>query len=481
MTPNPTPPENEPFPENDPDDELLTAFLDGELSDSEKAETEKRLDAEPHLKARLEKLRAAGRFLDSLEFVPFNREMNATTMEILTSVVQQEIKSAEKRRHRQNWIVYPLLLFLALGLFLLADSVFRARTANETLSDDDYPVFSALDELEAVQDLGFLRQLKEVPEFSDPETSGKTETAESGANGGSGKNGTAERSESSGSGENLSSELFLKKARFFSLSKKEREKYRTLRAEIGQAEDHEELERVLVRFGDWFWDKIYESERYRFWITPEDQRLDYVKQLLKKKVDDSDSFKTAYFTPGFGWHQHQMSTLLKKKLPEEVREEKLAVQDDFREFMEHRPESSEQGDKPGAGRGFRKAVCDFIQEKGIDFFTGQLSDKGKEFITSLSDEQKNCVVRLLVMKSLFYDSPDGQGRYFWGHPALYPGGNGRFWKTEATAELAETLRELPEKTREELLNLPADEMYSQLLILHWGGNLKPISHGKSDK
>ena len=125
---------------NNPDDELLTAFLDGELSEAEKTETEKRLEADPRLRARLERLRAVDDFLNRLELLPTDREMTANTMEILTGVVQKEIRAAEARRRRFQFLFLLVVVLAAAGAFswepACFDGVFPPTTETLRSSPD---------------------------------------------------------------------------------------------------------------------------------------------------------------------------------------------------------------------------------------------------------------------------------------------------------------------------------------------------------
>ena len=41
---------------------------------------------------------------------------------------------------------------------------------------------------------------------------------------------------------------------------------------------------------------------------------------------------------------------------------------------------------------------------------------------------------------------------------------------ESTTELAKTLKSIPQDMRDALLALPAEEMYPQILMIHWGLN-----------
>ncbi|MGI5832628.1 MAG: anti-sigma factor family protein [Thermoguttaceae bacterium] len=503
---DPTP--SAPIPQNDPDDEILTAFLDEELSDSEKAQTEKRLETEPRLRARLEKLRAAGRFLDSLETLPLNREMTADTMEILTGVVQKEIRAAEKRRRRQNLILFPLLFLGVVALFLGADLWYRRAYDREFSDEHNYPVFSHLDTLQAIGDLEFLKQLSELSDFGGSDSTGRQADGSAGDAAGEpkderlgdfpprpGSNDNEVLSQpGSRAGDNASVEIFLNKVRFYGLGHAERKAYRKLYHEITADPEKARLESTLVSFGDWFRHQISEADRYRFWSATKEERLAVVKEILREQktrplLENAHRNAASRQSPPFGSGRdsrpsRQYRFRLEDTLPEELRGESLDVGDEFRAFLkEHFKNEATEKQKPPRRR--REVICGFIGEKGIDHFTEQLSDKGKEYIASQPDERKQVLIGLLIQIGLSAGEEEHfRGRRPFGRrgspsrPNETPIGT---WKTESTADLAETLRKLPEKTREELLALPADEMYSRLLLIHWGfeSEAKGVRRGKT--
>ena len=505
---------SEPIPENNPDDEILTAFLDGELPEAEKAKTEARLETEPQLRARLEKLRAAGHFLDLLETLQGSRDITGNTMEILTGVVQKEIHNARRRHRRLLLLFFPILLLGAVVLFFLADLGVQFYLKRNSAADRDYPVYSHLDALKAVQSLEFLKQLSGLPFFSGnadvPSVSpsgteesppeNEPEPAPEFSNGNdSGPRGRESRFRQGPPEERFggpppfppgsahsrfrsedqifaSLEIVLQKAEYNSLAKSERKKHRELYSSIINDPESEVLEKTLVRFGNWFWYTLTETERGQFWAEPEESRLQLVRKFLSESR--GPSFPPPYAAArGFRsgdpsdfpppW-QGRRRPNWKDALPEQLRHEKLDVRDEFHAFLKEHAEG-EPEEHPRGFRRYSERVDQFIAEKGIGFFTAQLTEEGKKYIESQSEEEQSRLVRLLVQISLV--SGKGEGRH--APPPEPRGGETSSLGTESTAELAETLQSLPQRLREELLSLPADEMYSRLLLLHRGSGKEP--------
>ena len=88
------------------DSELLTAYLDGELSDSECITVEKRLAEEPEFHSLMRELQGAWDMLDSLPLVQPNSHFVQTTVEMAIAGHSQNRKSVIGK------IIPGLLLFL---------------------------------------------------------------------------------------------------------------------------------------------------------------------------------------------------------------------------------------------------------------------------------------------------------------------------------------------------------------------------------
>ena len=467
------------------EDEQLTALIDGELSEAEKVEIEKRLAADPRLRARYEKLRAVDDFLGRLELPSVSPEMTTRTMELVTGVVQKELRAARRRARVGAILFFLLLAALSVGAFVAADRVFRGRL-KPSVDDRDYPVFSRLDALEAVGTLSFLRELQTLPAFAGEESGPDGGFAppepprvgrpfsDRGPDGGFAppeppRDGRPFPGRGPGaaplSAELSSDDLLLKKIRYTNLSRAERKKYRDFYDAVMAEPDAERLDRTLIRFGNWFRDRLTETERNRLRSEPESGRLAMVERLFRESAGRRFSGRPGgrrapFAAPHPSRPPREWLTEMKNGLPEELREESLDVRDDLRAFTRRR---FEEGRKDGAepSRPDRRILDDFVEAQGFDYFADRLSDRAKEYLASRSDEEKARLVAQLI-RLHFFSRVVERGPHPHGGPDLRSASAG----SESTADLAETLRNLPEEEREELLSLPDDEMYELLLNIH---------------
>ena len=252
------------------------------------------------------------------------------------------------------------------------------------------------------------------------------------------------------------------KIRYTNLSRAERKKYRELYDAVMAEPDAAQLDRTLIRFGNWFRDRLTETERNRLRSEPESGRLALVERLLRESAGRRFSRRSggrrASFAPSRD--PREWLTEMKNALPEELREESLDVRDDLRAFTRQRfEERRKDGAEPS--RTDRRILDDFVEAQGFDYFADRLSDRAKEYLASRSDEEKARLVAQLI-RLHFFSRVVGRGPHPHGGPDLRSASAG----SESTAALAETLRNLPEEEREELLSLPDDEMYELLLNIH---------------
>ena len=226
-----------------------------------------------------------------------------------------------------------------------------------------------------------------------------------------------------------------------------------------------------------------------------------------QKINHSDS----KMYPFFGKNSNVWNNL-----PEELRKEDLSsFFESFDKYVNERMKSLMQKkdgrskidqsktDRPGTGhppwRGGFRLINDFISSQPIDVFLAKLSPSARTYIEKLPEKERKPVLGLLFTFNLYGrwcpDSREQQNRnYSNGDKRDFPSANfhdpfkkgaqfnntantrfnGAFWMNESTGELAETLRRLPQEKQDELLSLPSDEMYAQLLILHWGFDPKKV-------
>lgn len=149
------------------DDELLTAYLDDELSDSQRIVVESRLADEADLRGQLKKLQQAWDMLDQLPRSTPNVSFTQTTMEM---VVQDAKRQGQTWLDRLRGIAIPALVFLLvpLGLAWGAWGVMRywQDTPNREMVRR-LPVIDNVDVYLKAEDVDFLEQLYATGLFSE--------------------------------------------------------------------------------------------------------------------------------------------------------------------------------------------------------------------------------------------------------------------------------------------------------------------------
>lgn len=151
----------------DSDHELLSAFLDGELTAEEVSQLQQRLAVDSGLKEQLESMRSTWNLLDELPQTPADIKLTQTTMEL----VALDIKSQQKKRQTFWWVCSLASVVLGLTLGLLMAS-YRVRSEQVDLLRDlpvlvNFQVFRELDSLEIFPELPKLKYLEVFLKDSD--------------------------------------------------------------------------------------------------------------------------------------------------------------------------------------------------------------------------------------------------------------------------------------------------------------------------
>lgn len=110
------------------DDETLVAFLDGELTQSERDRVADTLEADEQLQARVAALEQTWALLDSLPTVKPNADLAQSTLELVTLEIEQE---SETSRRASAWL--RSLLFVAMVgilVYMLGSLVGKRMTAS---------------------------------------------------------------------------------------------------------------------------------------------------------------------------------------------------------------------------------------------------------------------------------------------------------------------------------------------------------------
>ena len=152
----------------DHDEEILVAYLDGELDAGETQKIEHRLATEPDFRDKMASLEQTWNMLDALETVPVDKTLVRTTMEMLVLDVEKEIKNHEIRQKKRQIpdFLFVLLMFFLIGLigFQLASLVGIRIFAVFT---KDIPIIEKLDQLQQIDSVEFLKKLNDERIFDE--------------------------------------------------------------------------------------------------------------------------------------------------------------------------------------------------------------------------------------------------------------------------------------------------------------------------
>lgn len=148
-------------------DELLVAYLDGELDDESSREIEQRLTSDSALRDQLTRLERTWDALDELEQIEVDEGFTKTTIEMVAVAAEEEYQQEESQRpvqRRRRW----LLGAAGLAVACLAGAAFVwgfAPDPNQELIED-LPVLQRLDEYQQIDDIEFLKLLHEKKLFA---------------------------------------------------------------------------------------------------------------------------------------------------------------------------------------------------------------------------------------------------------------------------------------------------------------------------
>jgi anti-sigma factor RsiW len=150
------------------DDELLVAYLDGELDAEAVRGVDDRLAAEPVLRARLRQLEQPWRMLDELSAEPVAEDFTRTTLEMVATAAaedtEQHERAARGRPSRRRWLAAGGLVGAAAAGFLAV--VLLRPDPNRQLAED-LPVLEHFEAYRQTESVEFLRQLHDQGLFDE--------------------------------------------------------------------------------------------------------------------------------------------------------------------------------------------------------------------------------------------------------------------------------------------------------------------------
>jgi anti-sigma factor RsiW len=141
-------------------DELLVAYLDGELAADEQVRVERRLADDPEFRARLAQLQRAWDLLDALERTEADEDFARSTVEMVAVKAASDVEAhRSKSRLRQAWLY--AIGGSAMTVSLVAGYLLVARWADRPNRElvRDLPVIERVDEYRNAESVDFLREL----------------------------------------------------------------------------------------------------------------------------------------------------------------------------------------------------------------------------------------------------------------------------------------------------------------------------------
>ncbi len=278
-------------------EEQLVAYLDGELDAEAARRIEERLAAEPELREALNRLEQTWEMLDELGSTPVGESFTRTTLEMVTVAAEEDVQhalaEAPLRRRRHLWMACAGVLAATAAGFLAAH--LALPNSNRQLLHD-LPVLENLDEYRQVDDIDFLRLLKEQNLFPLPPPTGvPVQEPPRAAN------------MTVGDMEKMlknmppaeKAELSQRKEIFDNLTSLEQAKLRELDREVQKDEDSAEIRRLMHDYYEW-WKSLPPISRNELSLLSSPQeRIKRIEQLKREELNRnpaqflSDSDKAA--------------------------------------------------------------------------------------------------------------------------------------------------------------------------------------------
>jgi len=160
---------NEPaYPEPDlqsvdeqPYDEQLVAYLDGELSPTERAEVERKLAEDETYRVRLEELDQTWEMLDTLPKADLDDEkFMRSTVEMITVAASQELETYQERRRLRGWVQYIAGTLLIVAAMVIGSRlVHHYQTREDRWLIENLPIVENVDAYQRVESIEFLDRL----------------------------------------------------------------------------------------------------------------------------------------------------------------------------------------------------------------------------------------------------------------------------------------------------------------------------------
>ncbi|MBQ9873255.1 MAG: hypothetical protein IJM30_02225 [Thermoguttaceae bacterium] len=463
----------------DPLDVDIAAYLDGELSPEEKAAFEAKVDADPDLKARLEEERDAWEALDLLDVDDSDQDLTESVVERLNSETQTELNALKKSLKKRRLLFGAASGAILCAAFLAGWGLFSALFPNlNERRARDFRIVERCAQLAAVEDFEYLKALKDSKAFDEPDPSGKSrldpvfEKVLSGA----GKKSFAELSQDRA--------FYLRQIRFERLDKEEQKRLRALYAQIENAPDSEELWRIADVYLYWTNAALSDFEKNELREKTIPERLEFIRQrrkryretrqfLARENVRDAGEPETRQFPERSGSRGRDdrddpedapMLQALRQVLPETLRNEKLdRIRGKYDDFSRQNKRAEQGGN----------LVLDFIEKTSSSELLELLSPNARDYLRSLSDENRDDYLGALVSISLLEKGEDSservrERRFDRGNRGL---GANFFWfnyrpEGVSTKDLAFVLKNAPDPAKSFAASQPPEQAVMMLYAMY---------------
>lgn len=165
---------------DDPVQEELSAYLDGELDAEARAEVERRLAADEAYRVRLKRMEDAWSLLDALPRTEADASFTQSTVEMVAVAAKEEVQEVQRTNAQRRWLGWAcgVAVVVLAGLigYRLVD---RAVSAENEQLLEDLPVIENMELYRHVDNIDFLRQLEAEGLFTESVENANVDEAES--------------------------------------------------------------------------------------------------------------------------------------------------------------------------------------------------------------------------------------------------------------------------------------------------------------
>jgi hypothetical protein len=465
------------------DSELLTAYLDGELADADAIEVERRLADDPEFHAQMRELQSAWDMLDSLPLVRPNSAFVQTTLELAIA----------PKTTKGKWIgptILGLLILLpvsmfAAGFWLTRESI--EQPERELVYDlpliENYDRYkNVISENDAKQSVQFLKSIYRNGLFAEVEGLFPTEVSDDvlvdfeTATQPPSPDKIRDRSERvSKLTEEQFEELFLKKQKFESLSKKEQTAIREFHELLSQSPQRTELVETLVSYYDWL-KTLGSNQRASLLDMPWENRLHEIRNITRTQAEKAFGMVGSTKLPlddavwFYQWYDHAIRTH-----SQTIRDRTGKIWAQWR-INEGKPEPR-PSDIDRIRSGPIEQLVEFLMLRDRDFFGQLISRPSPKHVGTginylrriISPEARN------ILDELDSDAERQELVLKWIEAA----NKTRF--PIKTASLKSFYEQLPQEERDLLDNLDPEDWHDSLTRMYWDANIGKRSEPSEDE